>query len=376
MKSAVLREKLKEGLSVAERVCAKSPSLPILSNILLSAGKNFLQLSATDLEVGIRFAILAKNEQEGSLAVSPKPVNQFVGLLKDPQLTLSSKNNQLEIASKEFRANFKALNPEDFPIIPSAKGNEEFLEVETRPLVGGLSSVIGFTGQTQARPEISGVLFSFQKNTLKLASTDSFRLAEKTLHFKKETGAERSFILPQKAARELVSVLGERIGKTKIFFSPSQAIFDYASEGEPQEPKIQLVSRLIEGEYPQYQEVIPTSFVTTAKVQREELLNHLRAASVFAGRVLDARLTFDPAKKRIEVHAQSAEVGENTSFVPARISGEKTSIAFNWRFLGDGVAQFTAEDLEILLSGEDGPALLKSTQEDEGFLYVIMPIKT
>ncbi|MBI1984931.1 MAG: DNA polymerase III subunit beta, partial [Candidatus Wildermuthbacteria bacterium] len=360
----------------AERICAKSASLPILTNILLTAEKNKLEISATDLEVGVKYSILAKNEKEGSLAVAPKALSQFVGLIPEPQVLLLVKEDQLEIQSREFKADFKGLNPEEFPIIPSLKGGEESVEVETASLCQGLASVAGFTGQTQARPEISGVLFSFQKKILKLASTDSFRLAEKTLHLKKETGAEKSFILPQKAARELVSILGDRSGRTAIFFSPSQAIFDYSSEGQPQEPAIRLVSRLIEGEYPPYQDVIPAKHTTTALVNREELLNHIRAASLFSGRMSDVRVTVNPAQKQVELGAKSADIGENTSRIQGAVAGAKVSAAFNWRFLGEGISQMKSKDIELLFSGEEGPALLRPSQkEDEGFLYVVMPIK-
>lgn len=376
MKLTAPKEKVKEGLSIAERICAKSSALPILTNVLLTAEKNTLRISATDLEIAVQYSILAKNEKEGSLVVAPRVLSQFAGLVSGQHLALSTKDANLEIQSAEFRASFKGLNPEEFPIIPSPKNNDDSFEVEAGALCQGLSSVVGFVGQTQARPEISGVLFLLQKKELKLASTDSFRLAEKTLFLKKDAGSERSFILPQKAARELVSMLGERSGKTTVTFSSSQAVFDYIQEGQPQEPQIRLVSRLIEGEYPPYQDVIPTSYSTTVLVDKEELMNHVKAASLFAGRMNDVHISVDPGKKHMEIGSKSLEVGENTSVLQVRASGDAISIAFNWRFLGEGIAQIKDRDVQLLFSGQEGPLLMKPAQkEEQGFLYVAMPIK-
>lgn len=374
MKSTVLKEKFKEGLLLTERVCAKSASLPILSNILLSWQKNTIQLSATDLEVGIRYTILAKNEKEGALALSPKAISQFVGLIPGREVTLSLGEHQLALEAGEFKASFRGADPEDFPLIPKPKGNEQFVEVDTKAFCEGLSCVAGFTGQTQARPEISGVLFLLQKNTLKLVSTDSFRLAEKTIKLKKEVAA-KSFILPAKASRELISILGEREGSTRMYLSESQAVFDWSQEGQAQEPAIQLVSRLIEGEYPPYQDVIPAKHSTTAIFAKEELANHVRAASLFSGRMNDVQMTLDPTKKQLEISAKSAEVGENTSVMKGDISGAKVSAAFNWRFFSEGLAHIKSEEVKVLLSGEENPALLLPQDSQEGYLYVVMPIK-
>ncbi len=374
MNSVVLKENFKEGLLVAERIASKSPSLPILNNLLVSTKTNALEISSTDLEMGVRYTILSKNELEGMVVVPSRSLPQFVGLVPGPQIILKTKERGLEVESGEFRAVFKTLSAEDFPIIPSLKGGEEFMDIETRSFCQGLSSVVNFVGQTQMRPEISGVFFLFQKNTLKLVSTDSFRLAEKTLYFKKENTKERSLILPQKTARELVSIFSERGGKMRIFFSPTQVLFDYSVEGQPQEPKIQLVSRVIEGEYPRYQDVIPASEKTKAVVDREEFLNHVKAASVFSGKMNDVRVALDPSKQRIEIVSRKTDLGENTSFLKGQLTGEKVEISFNWRFLGEGLAQMKSEKVEFGATTEDGPATIKPLGE-EGYLYVVMPIK-
>lgn len=375
MKTTVLRENLRRALGIVERAVAKSPSLPILNNISLSAKKNILELAATDLELGIRFQILAKNEEEGTAVVPARPFSQLIGVLEENQVSLRAKEGGLFLETKDQRALLKTLSSEEFPIIPSLRGTEHSFEVETTPFCQGLNQVVGIAGQTQARPEISGVYFLLQPESLKLAATDSFRLAEKTLLFAGPQTQETSFILPQKTSRELLSILGDLSGKTKIFFSPTQALFENNSQKAAGEPSLQIVSRLIEGEYPQYQDVIPKTHQAKAVVDRQELINHLRAASVFSGKMNDVRFEIDPKKKGIEISARSAEVGEHSSFLAGVLEGERLDIAFNWRFLLEGASHIRAKDIGIAFGGEEAPALLRPSGAEEHYLYVVMPVK-
>lgn len=374
MKSTVLKNNFKEALGFVERIAAKSPTLPILSNVYLSAEKNFLELTATDLEIGIRYYVLSKNETPGKTVVPAKFLSQFISFLPEEQITLDLRENGLHIASKGYNTLVKTLNPDDFPIIPSLKGGEESVEIDTDALCKGLNQVAGMAGQTQVRPEISGVLFLFEKETLKLAATDSFRLAEKTLALKKGQSYEGSLIVPQKTVRELAAILGERIGKTIIHISPSQVVFEYIAEDDPSQTHIVIVSRLIEGEYPKYQDVIPTSFAVRAMVSKNELLNHLKAASIFAGKTNDVRVKADVEREGLEISARNADVGENISFLKANLKGDNNEAAFNWRFLIEGISQMKSESVELGMNGDEGPTLARPAK-DEGFLYVVMPIK-
>ncbi len=374
MKTTVLKDFLKEGVSLAERVAAKNPSLPILSNIFISAENNFLQISATDLEVGAHYKMLAKNDKPGAVVVPSKTLSQFIASLADPQVTLTTKEKQFEISSGSFRALLKTLDEEDFPIIPSPKGDEPAVEVDAKTLCQGLQAVIGFVGQTQARPEISGILFSFSQKTLKLVSTDSFRLAEKTVATRTQAPKEHSFILPAKAAREVVGAFGDREGRVKIFMSPSQASFFYSLEGQAKEPQISLVSRVIEGEYPRYQDVIPASTQTMAHLNRNDLMAHLRAASVFSGRMSDARFVVDPKTQKVEIRSSSQDLGEGASSIDAKVEGDKREVSFNWRFFLEGLSQMKSEKIDFGLAAEEGPAVLRPSQEEE-YVYVLMPLK-
>jgi len=375
MKLTVLKDILKEALVVAERMVARSPSLPILTNILLSARNNTLELTATDLEVGIRYTVLSKNETEGQVVVPATHLTQLIGLLEESNITLETQGNVLRVKTKNSTTKLKTLPPQDFPIVPALKEKRGSVKIEAVPFCQGMAQVVGMTGQSQARPEISGVLMALGKRTLKLVATDSFRLAEKTLNFGEEQEREGNFIIPQKTAQALVAVLGEKPGAVNIYLTPSQAIFDWEAPDDPSQPHIQMVSRLIEGEYPNYQEIIPSEYRVKAIVGKGELLNQIRTASIFAGKTGEAHLTLDPQKRGIEVGAVSPDVGEHRSLLRADVTGERSEASFNWRFIADGLLQIRGGEVELGISSEEGPATIKPIPE-EGYLYVVMPVRT
>ncbi len=374
MKTVVLKTHLKEGLEIAQHITIKSSSFPVLSNILLSVKKEEVRLCATDLQMGITYQFLGTSEEEGNVVFPGGFLASLLAISSDTKVTLASSGQSLLVITGSHKANLKTIDAEEFPIIPSLEGNEASVEVKTEVLCRGLGQVVGMAGQSQARPEISGVLFVLEKKAIRAVATDSFRLAELRFALEKESSWERSFILPSKTVRELISVLGERPGKTTIYVSPNQAVFAYEAAESPSRLRIQIVTRLIEGEYPHYEDIIPSSQKTLIAIAKNEFLNHLRAAGIFAGKTQEVRLSVDPQKKEVTFFSENTEAGSHQSTLEADVSGEPVEVAFNWRFLSEGLAQMHTERVEFGMNGEDGPALLRpSTQE--GYRYVIMPIK-
>lgn len=373
MTITILKDSLKDALSVVERASSKNPSLPILGCISLVAEKNKVVLSATDLEMGIVYSVLAKTEKEGGVAVPSRLLSQFVGFLQEPQISLEISAQGLEISSKTRKTVMKTFPAEDFPVIPSIGENDECIDVDTKTLCIGLGQVSPMAGQTSSRPEISGVFFSFQGDTLRLVATDSFRLAEKVVPLTKHQEKELSFILPTKTARELLGILQDQTGKTKIYISPSQVLFEFAVGGGQEVVKI--VSRLIEGEYPRYQDVIPQDCKTKVVVDKQELISQLRSSSVFSGKLNDVHVSVDIAKRGIALETKSQESGEYSSFLAGDAKGNPLEISFNWKFFLDGASQFKAKDIEIGFSGEEAPAVLRAVGTSEGYVYVVMPVR-
>ncbi len=374
MKIEILKENLKNALNITQGLTSSSLTLPILNNILLSTEKNFLKLSSTNLETGINCWVLAKIEKEGKTTIPAKLFNNFVSFLPDKKIILTVKDNILFINCENYKTQIKGINPEEFPIIPQVKDKENYLEVDIFSFIQGLNRVIEICSPNQIRPELSGVFLCFQKKLIKIVATDSFRLAEKTLFLEKEINQEYSLILPQKSARELINIFSEKKGELKIYFSPNQIFFS-SLLNETFHSQVQLTSRLIEGEYPDYQEIIPKTYKTQIILHKSEFLNQLRVASLFSGKVKEVRLKIDPKMQTLEMFTQSPEIGENRSSIPGKIKGEKVEISFNYKFLIDGLLNLESQEVIFELNGEDGAAVLKSLN-DPNYLYVVMPIKS
>ncbi len=373
MKCTILKEDFKKGLNVVSKITSKSVTLPVLENILISVEKNFLRLTSTNLEIGIKYWILSKTEKEGSVLVSAKTLNSLTGFLKTQKLNLINKGKDLVIEEEGFKTRIKGLDPNDFPIIPKIE-TDKFLEIESDSLSKGLSQVIENVSFTQTRPEISGVFFSFEKEKLKLVGTDSFRLGEKKIPFKNPFEENYSFILPQKTARELINILSGRKKPVKIHLSPNQVMFESEME-ELKHPSFQIISRLIEGEFPNYEQIIPEEFKTEIIINRDEFLNEIKKVSLFSSRINEVKLKISPKKKEIEVLAENPEVGEGKSSLKGKIEGEEISVSFNYKFLIEGLEEMTTPEVIFKISGEEKPALIKPLG-DESFLYIVMPLRT
>ncbi|HUW71753.1 MAG TPA: DNA polymerase III subunit beta [Candidatus Humimicrobiaceae bacterium] len=372
MKILVLKEKLKEGISVVERIAQKSLSLPILNNVLIKGEKNLVSLTTTNLEVGIRWWALAKNEKEGEIVVPARLLSGFISFLPDGPLELETEGLFLKIRSGEYKSKIKGFNPDEFPILPQV-GREESVGLDGPTFCRALSQVFDIASPSLTRTEISGIFFQFQKGQIKIVATDSFRLGEKKIFFKSSLAKEYSFILPHLTAREIINIFGENKGEVKVYFSPNQALFE-SMLPEAKRPQVHLISRLVEGDFPDYQTIIPKKFETQAIFPRDEFLNQVKSASLFSGKVNEVRLNISPQTGKAEVSSQNQDFGEYQSFLPGKIKGKGLSASFNHRFLIEGLQKIkTPEVIFELTSGEE-PAVLKPVGAED-FLYVVMPIK-
>lgn len=375
MKLQILQESLKKGLNIVERISSKSLSLPILNNILISVEKNFLNLAATDLEIGINWWGLTKTEKEGKITVPARLFSGFINLLPNKKIDLKTENDNLLIEYENYKTQIKGITAEEFPIIPQVS-NEEFVLTDASLFCQSLSQVADIPILSTTRPEISGVYISFSKNLITLVATDSFRLGEKKITLKNNSNIKKdySIIIPQRAIKEVINIFSDKNKELKIYFSPNQIMFEYMME-ETAHPQIQLISRLIEGEYPNYQEIIPSKFSTQTILDKNEFLNQIKTASLFSGKTNEIKLKINSSKKEVEIHSQSAEVGVHQSSILAKIKGEEGEIAFNHRFLADGLANIKSSEVALELNGDSGPCLIKPIGDDS-YLYVVMPIKS
>jgi len=372
MKITILKEKLKEGINFVEKISQKTFTLPILQNTLFKTEKNFLKLSTTNLESGTTWWNLVKVEEEGQICIPTRFFSGFINSLPNKPINLEVKDLVLSLECENYKTKIKGFNPEEFPIIPSIKEGE-VLSVDCFSFCQALNQVLDIPSSSLVRPEISGIFLSFQSDLVKIVATDSFRLAERKIFLKTNLSKEYSLILPQTACREIVSIFGDKEGELKIYFSPNQIWLEYMMV-EISHPQLQFTSRLIEGEYPNYQEIIPKKFETHLTLSKEEFLNQIKTASLFSGKISEVKLKIDPKKGVVEILSQSPDLGEYNSFLKGKIEGREVSISFNHRFLIDGISEIKTKELIFEITNEEGPSVLKPT-DLEDYLYIIMPIK-
>lgn len=373
MKVEILKENLKNGLQVVEKVVGKNMSLPILDNVLIEAEDSFLCLSSTDLETAIKMWILTKVVKKGKAVVPAKFLSSFVSLLPNEKILLEGQKQGLHVECKNFKNQVQGFNPEEFPIIPEFR-NAEYIEIDNQKFCQGLSQIVDIPSPSQSRPEISGIYFAFQKNTVKMAATDSFRLAEKIIILEKPVEKGFSFILPQKPSREIINILGAKEGKIKIYCSVNQVMFE-APMRDSSKPQAQIISRLIEGEYPNYEEIIPKKFKTQIGLKKDEFLGQIKTASLFSGKLNEVKIKTNLQKKEVEVFAQDPDVGQSQSTLSAEIEGEEMEVNFNHKFLSDGLQNIRSSEVDFGLSKEDGACILRPVG-DASYIYVVMPIKS
>jgi len=375
MESIVLQKNLKKGLSVVEKISSKSLTLPILNNILITAEKNFLKLSATDLEIGVEWWMLSKTKKQGVIVVPSHLFFNFINLLPDKQINLKTKDDNLFIECDNYKTKIKGFKADDFPIIPKITKNE-FVSINSSYFCEALKQVIDIPIPSTTRPEISGVYFLFQKDLIIVTATDSFRLGEKKIFLKNKFSLSKNYslIVPQKTVKEVVGIFNEKEGDLNIYFSPNQIMFEYFLE-EISHPQVQLISRLIEGEYPNYQEIIPKKYTTKIALNKDDFVAQIKSASLFSGKTNQVRIKINKNSKKIEILNQDANLGEYQSFITGEIKGEPVDISFNYKFLLDGLFNIKSSEVVFELNGDSGPGVLKPVGDDS-YIYVVMPIKT
>lgn len=364
MKIICLQENLKNNLNLTQNIIGRNLTLPILNNVLLATEDGRLKISSTNLEIGINTWTAGKVEKSGAITCPAKVLASFVNNLPNKKVELEAKNNILIIKCDNYKATLNCLSADDFPIIPKIK-EPSLIELDNNNLKESLIKVVGAASLSESRPEITGVFFKFEKRELRLAATDSFRLAEKVVGDPDRKSEEiKALIVPQRTIQEVIRVLAEKNGETKICLGDGQILFD---SGE-----VQIVSRLIDGQYPDYQQIIPKEFSSQAVMERTEFLSVIRAAAVFSNKTNSIR--FSLSEGELEVLAQDADLGENKSQIKAQTKGKKIEVNFNYRYLLDGLANMNTKQVFLGLISDANPAILKPVG-DESYIYLVMPIK-
>ena len=380
MKVICTQENFKKAIFNTERITGKQVTLPILNNILIETEKGRLKFSATNLEVGVVSVIGVKIEKEGKITIPAKLLSNFVNNLpQEGKILLEIKNQTLSLSSGNFKAQIKGLDPQDFPIIP--KKEDGFLfSLSAQNLKNAVMKLLLCISINETRPELTGINMLFSEKKINLAATDSFRLAEEILtigdvddNYKKNLGKSSSVIIPSSTLSEVAKIITQEMEKIQISIEENQIFFLLDD--------VYVVSRLINGKYPEYKQIIPQNFATRAVFKKEDISRAVKIASAFtSAKSGEIAVKIDAENKKIIITAQSQETGENISQIDADIVGPSQNITLNPRFVLDGINPISTSNISFLINNNTSPAAIKAVDEKTGEIieshtYIVMPIK-
>ncbi len=368
MKFISLQESLKKALSIVGNISVKNINLPILNNILIKTHKNNeVEFISTNLEIAINYKSRAKVEKEGEFTIDSKIIHDYINLLPGEKVLLKRNENELLVESDNYKTKIKGESAKEFPLIPVIK-KEKYCLLDLISFKKSLTKVVFAASVGDNRPELSGVLFNFSDDNLILTATDSYRLAEQKILIKKNNLNNKKIIVPVKTIQELLRVLNnlyDNENEIKICLSENQILFEFQS--------INIISRLINGNYPDYEQIIPKNHKTEVIIDKGELIRAVKAAALFTKTgINDLILLFK--NNLVSVSSSSGQSGETNINLKAEIKGDDNEIIINYRYLLDGLNNLEGEDIIINLIDPQTPCLLRSKKE-ENYLYIIMPIR-
>lgn len=365
MKLTMARSELVEHLGVAGRALSSRSTLPILSGILVTSSTDgSVVLQATDLEVSVRSEATALVEKEGSVVLPGKLVTDIVRSLPEAAITIDVSADHASIMCGQASFTVKTLSPEDFPRFPELDPDKT-IEVPTKEFTNLSSHVVRAVSRDETRPILTGVLLVFEGPTMKMVATDSYRLAVKEVVLQEPSGEEAEIVVPGKVIEE-ISRLASSAKKIQIGVSENQVVFAFDTTT--------LVTRRIEGTFPNYRQLIPREFETEAVMSKDEFAQAIKRVSLLAQHNTPLRLTVSVEDQTISLSATTQDVGDASEDIPAKIEGQDVEIAFNHGFLTDGVGAIQGDTAKLSIVSSLKPGVLTST-EDEGFLGLLMPVR-
>src|SRR3989339_841850 len=319
------KENLKRNLDNALRIIKYNSTLPILNNFLLSTEKGMLKISSTDLEIGFTSLIPSKVLKEGSITVPAQLLSQFVNNLPNKNINLEVKDFKLYLNCDNIKASINGLNAEDFPIIPKVK-NDSILTINSKIFKNSLSCVINSSAISDARPEISSIYIK--------------------INFEQS----KNIVLPLRTAGELLRILGDQNDNVKIIIDQNQILFDFDNT--------QLISRLVEGNYPDYEAIIPKSSETKCYLSKNDLEESIKLAGCFSSKLNDITMKTNSEKSQMEIFSNNSEYGNHHAKIDSEIKGKDIAIVFNWHYFLDGLKNIDEDELILEFNGDQKPAVI------------------
>ncbi|MGF7229083.1 MAG: DNA polymerase III subunit beta [Candidatus Saccharibacteria bacterium] len=363
MKLQVTQENLNKALGTVARVANARGTLPVLANVLIKTVNNRVSIAATNLDIAITQYIGAKVSEEGSITVPARLMQDFVGSLPAGNIELDLDDYKLHIVTDQYKSVINGMSSEEFPVMPAITEGQTFT-IPGQVLKRSLQQVIMSASNDEARPVLTGVYLHTFEGMLYMAATDSYRLAEKAVMPHKET---ISMLVPVSAMQDLLRIVSDTDDDVKVTNDEQQVLFQVGD--------VELVARLIEGKYPPYRNLIPSSFATTAVLKRSDLLNVTKVSSLFA-RESAGSITIEVSdiSQELSIRSIASQLGENNAKAGAKVEGSG-DITLNSRYLLDALHVLSGDEVEFCFNGKLEAIVIRDPAADD-YIHIIMPLKS
>ena len=370
MKYICTQENLARGLSITGHLANKSVTLPILSHVMVKTENKAIKLQTTNLELAVTSILRGKVEEEGEFTVPAKLFADFVTLLPNDHVECSVENGTLSINCKNVKTQIRGIAASEFPIIPEVT-TITTVTVSAASLHNALQQVVFAASPSETRPEISGVLFSWNgAGTLTLAATDSYRLSERQITAQ-GVGVANDVIVPAKTAHEVLRILGLlEEGEDSVEIAISENQVGFSAGGTT------ITSRVVEGRYPDYKQIIPQKTDAGILIDRLAFARACRSAGLFSRNGLyDVQLRVNKANGTLTAVGRDAQTGEQTVDVPCVVSSVDATVTLNYRYLLDGLNAMSQDQISLQIIDGNSAVIMRPDDPNVGYLYIVMPIK-
>jgi DNA polymerase-3 subunit beta len=378
MRLSCLQENLKRGLAMVNHAISPRSPLPILANVLLATDGGRLRLAATDLESGITCWVGAKVDEEGAVTIPAKLFNDVVNNLPNDRvtLTLDARTQTVLVECGRYKTNIKGIDAEEFPPIPNATEEEPTFTVAPDQLQHAIQQVAFAAASDESRPVLTGVLMRLRDNQVTMAAADGYRLAIRTLNL--PTGAVNpapaltEFIVPARALADLARILSDDGGEVAVTVTSGGRQVMFHNE------MVNVVLRLLDGKFPDFERIIPTVYTTRAMLDTAEFLKAVKLAALFATSSQNiVKLSFEPGDDlgpgKLVISANATEVGDNQGELDGIVHGEVSQIAMNVRFLSEALTAIKVAQVAVEMQGPQSPGVFKPVGQDS-YVHIIMPM--
>ena len=363
MKLQVTQENLSKALSSVSKVANTRGTLPILSNVVLKTIDGRLSIAATNLEIAITHYIGAKIKETGSITVPARLMQDFINSLPSGIIDLSLEDSKLHISTDKYKSTVNGMSAEDYPVTPDITNGKSWT-ISAKLLKQSLQQVVVSASSDESRPVLTGVYWHTFEGFLYIVATDSYRLAEKKLIATKD---EIDLLLPVSAMQDLLRIIGDEEGDITVTHDDQQVLFKVGD--------IELITRLIDGKYPDYRKLIPKSFSSDATLKKADLSNITKVSSLFARESAGSvTLKLDTDSQQVSIKSIATQIGENTASASAVVTSDG-DITLNSRYILDALHSLFGSDVAIAFNGKLEPCVLTDPSATD-YVHIIMPLKS